>query len=338
MPTPRDPEASADADSTPVATRSLERERELDDAYELADHEFTIDVELEAEFGDSEEGTQGWSDEHTARWSTTPKPLPAWATTARALLEEPPPLPAARAAAASRVDPDAVDNPTRRASLVTCSIVELRSLRDELAHAQREARERRVALDLSELAVRDARAELLARDRQLALYTAEQIGRLRGQAFRNAELETELQAARRALGDLQAALSLLAQAQPSHAAQVELAPEPELPRAVDPVEQPAAVSGTAPAVVVSPAAPPAAAAPSNIGTRKRRHDDLQEIRGIGPRFAERLEASGVTTYSTIAAWDAADIVRVAEVLGVSAKRIRSEAWVRQARRLCTRIK
>src|SRR5262245_25861774 len=84
MPITREPHSVDDHASEESAVRRAPLDQ--DDAYELADHEFTLVAE------DAADDSRGWPyDEHTAPWSTLP-PLPPWATKARALLE-PPTLP-----------------------------------------------------------------------------------------------------------------------------------------------------------------------------------------------------------------------------------------------------
>jgi len=63
-------------------------------------------------------------------------------------------------------------------------------------------------------------------------------------------------------------------------------------------------------------------------------DDLTQIKGLGPRAAEKLNALGVTTLAEIARWTADDIARIdADIQGRG--RIEREAWVEQARDLAT---
>ena len=53
---------------------------------------------------------------------------------------------------------------------------------------------------------------------------------------------------------------------------------------------------------------------------------LEEINGIGPTYAGRLEKAGVTTVSQLAATDAGEIARIAEV-----STDRAEDWLEQAK-------
>jgi predicted flap endonuclease-1-like 5' DNA nuclease len=121
---------------------------------------------------------------------------------------------------------------------------------------------------------------------ELALAAAS--GRMRGQAFRIAELEAELAAP--SVPTVQRPLALVA---PPHAEALESPPEPVVPA----------------------------------------RQDLQEIDGIGPRFAERLAMLGVETFDAIASWKAADVVAIAQALGIGPARIKQQAWIKQARAL-----
>jgi predicted flap endonuclease-1-like 5' DNA nuclease len=60
---------------------------------------------------------------------------------------------------------------------------------------------------------------------------------------------------------------------------------------------------------------------------------LTNIRGIGPKFQRMLHALGVTSVSQVAAWEDADVERIAEALNIPASRIRKADWVAHAREL-----
>ena len=60
-------------------------------------------------------------------------------------------------------------------------------------------------------------------------------------------------------------------------------------------------------------------------------DDLTKIRGIGPKFAQALQAMGVTTFAAMAAWSEADVARVAAALKIPANRIVKSGWIESAR-------
>jgi predicted flap endonuclease-1-like 5' DNA nuclease len=61
-------------------------------------------------------------------------------------------------------------------------------------------------------------------------------------------------------------------------------------------------------------------------------DDLTAIKGLGPKAAEKLQASGVTRLAQIAAWSAADIEKYDEALNARG-RIARDDWVGQAKAL-----
>ena len=61
-------------------------------------------------------------------------------------------------------------------------------------------------------------------------------------------------------------------------------------------------------------------------------DDLQQIKGIGPKIAAILEQLGIRQFSQIAAWSAADVERINDHLQFKG-RIEREEWVAQAKAL-----
>lgn len=61
-------------------------------------------------------------------------------------------------------------------------------------------------------------------------------------------------------------------------------------------------------------------------------DDLQKIKGIGPKLEALLHGNGIKTYAQIAAWDAQTVADMNERLSFSG-RIEREEWVSQARHL-----
>lgn len=99
---------------------------------------------------------------------------------------------------------------------------------------------------------------------------------------------------------------------------------------------PAAKATTAPATKAAPASK-TAAAPKKATAPKRpappvRPDDLRRIIGIGPANEKLLHRQGVRTFAQIAAWKAADIKRIEDVLEFDG-RIARERWVEQAKLL-----
>jgi predicted flap endonuclease-1-like 5' DNA nuclease len=89
----------------------------------------------------------------------------------------------------------------------------------------------------------------------------------------------------------------------------------------------------APVVAKKPAAPAAPAAQKAVPEAAGEPDKLTTIEGIGPKTAEALNASGITTFAQIASMDAAELERlVKEEHGV---RIVGDAatWPKQAQYL-----
>ncbi|KRB19482.1 MULTISPECIES: NADH dehydrogenase [Mesorhizobium] len=86
--------------------------------------------------------------------------------------------------------------------------------------------------------------------------------------------------------------------------------------------KPAAAKKAAPPAAKPAAAKPAAAKP----------DNLRRLIGIGPVNEKLLKAQGVTTFAQIAAWTAADIKRIEDVMNFDG-RIARERWIEQAKLL-----
>ncbi|PDQ22308.1 proton-conducting membrane transporter [Mesorhizobium sanjuanii] len=61
-------------------------------------------------------------------------------------------------------------------------------------------------------------------------------------------------------------------------------------------------------------------------------NDLRRLIGIGPANEKLLKGLGVTTYAQIAAWTAADVVRIEKTLNFDG-RIERERWIEQAKLL-----
>lgn len=62
-------------------------------------------------------------------------------------------------------------------------------------------------------------------------------------------------------------------------------------------------------------------------------DDLTRIKGIGPKYARKLNELGVTKISQVAAWKDEDIARFAAQLKAAPGRIRKAGWVESAKQL-----
>jgi predicted flap endonuclease-1-like 5' DNA nuclease len=74
------------------------------------------------------------------------------------------------------------------------------------------------------------------------------------------------------------------------------------------------------------------AAPAEATATAGKADNLRRLIGIGPVNEKLLKAQGVTTYAQIAAWTAADIKRIEDVMNFDG-RIARERWIEQARLL-----
>jgi predicted flap endonuclease-1-like 5' DNA nuclease len=193
-----------------------------------------------------------------------------------------PPSAARPVTAASDSGMQRVELTAARADLGT-ALAELETVRTELTAARaentrlaRQMRARDAYLAELEHALDEASRQLVAGGLGTLSDAARLIGRVRGQAFRIAELEAELR---------QTVVSL---------ARLRGATQPR---------------------------------------RTQQRDDLQLIRGVGPRLAEQLYELGVAKFETIAQWTAPDLLRVADHLCIRAERIERDAWIEQARAL-----
>ncbi|MER9329541.1 proton-conducting membrane transporter [Mesorhizobium sp. M0152] len=80
------------------------------------------------------------------------------------------------------------------------------------------------------------------------------------------------------------------------------------------------------------AAPARKAAPATAKPASGKPDNLRRLIGIGPVNEKLLKAQGITSFAQIAAWTAADIKRVEDVMNFDG-RIARERWVEQAKLL-----
>lgn len=66
-------------------------------------------------------------------------------------------------------------------------------------------------------------------------------------------------------------------------------------------------------------------------------DDLTEINGIGPRFAEALQALGITRFEQLSEQDSETLAeRMNAYVSITAQRIDDKDWIGQAARLAQR--
>ncbi|AEH86424.1 MULTISPECIES: NADH dehydrogenase [Mesorhizobium] len=103
-----------------------------------------------------------------------------------------------------------------------------------------------------------------------------------------------------------------------------------------PAKPAASKSAAAGAATKSAAAPKAAAAkkatPAAAKPASGKPDNLRRLIGIGPVNEKLLKAQGVTSFAQIAAWTAADIKRIEDVMNFDG-RIERERWIEQAKLL-----
>ena len=95
-----------------------------------------------------------------------------------------------------------------------------------------------------------------------------------------------------------------------------------------PTPPPAPVEAAPPPPVPEPAAPPPPApAPAPAAGKT---DNLQLLKGVGPKLVALLNGLGVTRFDQIAAWTDADIAAIDPQLGNFSGRITRDNWVDQA--------
>lgn len=100
--------------------------------------------------------------------------------------------------------------------------------------------------------------------------------------------------------------------------------------------KPAAKAAAPKAATPKPAASKPAAAkkavPASAKAAAGKPDNLRRLIGIGPVNEKLLKGLGVTSYAQIAAWTAADVKRIEDVLNFDG-RIAREQWIDQAKLL-----
>ena len=128
---------------------------------------------------------------------------------------------------------------------------------------------------------------------------------------------------------------------PLKAAATKKAPiaKPVAPKAKTP--KTAAPKASAPiAPVAEMAAPVAAAKPKVVKPKVAKPtpaisipDNLEVLKGLGPKVASMLKALGVTSIAQVAGWTEADVAEIDTKLGAFAGRIKRDNWVDQAQLL-----
>jgi predicted flap endonuclease-1-like 5' DNA nuclease len=122
-------------------------------------------------------------------------------------------------------------------------------------------------------------------------------------------------------------------AAPKAAAPIAAAPIAAAPiAAVAKVAAPKAAVKPAVAKVKAEAAPKAAKA-AKAAPKSSIPDNLELIKGLGPKVNSMLKGLGVTSFAQVASWTAADVAEMDGKLGAFAGRITRDNWVDQAQLL-----
>lgn len=106
----------------------------------------------------------------------------------------------------------------------------------------------------------------------------------------------------------------------------------EAPKAA-PVAKPKAVAPVK--VKPTPTAKPKAAATPKAAPKIVIPDNLELLKGVGPKLNTLLKSLGVTSFEQVANWSAADVREIDSRLGTFAGRISRDNWVDQAKLLVT---
>ncbi|MBK5928909.1 hypothetical protein CCR87_16480 [Rhodobaculum claviforme] len=102
------------------------------------------------------------------------------------------------------------------------------------------------------------------------------------------------------------------------------------PSASQPMAAPSAAPPAAQPAASPEAAPTAAAGDAPAGAATDAVEDLQRIRGVGPKLAQSLLDRGVTGVAQIAQWSEADVAWWDENLEGFRGRVSRDGWVEQA--------
>lgn len=126
-----------------------------------------------------------------------------------------------------------------------------------------------------------------------------------------------LQDARDEIGRLQRENDSLSSVAARHQAALEASQSSAMPKSAD--------SGAAPKSVKKQGA-----ASPKTASKPIKANDLTELKGLGPKAAEALNAGGVISFEQIAAWTKSDIAKWDEALTARGRIVRDD-WVGQAK-------
>ena len=132
-------------------------------------------------------------------------------------------------------------------------------------------------------------------------------------------------------------------AAPKAAAPKAAAPKPAAPKAAKtkaavakvPAPKPAAKPAAKPVAAKAKAAPAPKSAPKAAAAKAKVSvpDNLELLKGLGPKVNAMLKALGVTSFAQVASWTAADVAEIDGKLGAFAGRISRDNWIDQAKYL-----
>ena len=110
---------------------------------------------------------------------------------------------------------------------------------------------------------------------------------------------------------------------------------PKVKAAPAPKPKAAAVAKPKDAVIAKakPAPKPKATVAPKPAAAKSIPDDLELLKGVGPKVKALLKDMGITSFEDVASWTAADVAEIDSKLGVFAGRISRDNWVDQAKLL-----
>ncbi len=122
------------------------------------------------------------------------------------------------------------------------------------------------------------------------------------------------------------------------AVKVKAAPKPKaapVKVAALPAAKPKVKAAAKPVVVAKPkvAAKPKAAPKPKPAPKPRIPDNLELLKGVGPKLNDLLKSLGVTTFEQVANWTARDVREIDSKLGNFAGRIGRDNWIDQAKLL-----
>ena len=104
--------------------------------------------------------------------------------------------------------------------------------------------------------------------------------------------------------------------------------------ATKPAPKPVApAKATAPKITPKPRAPVKTAAVPKSAPAPILPDNLELLKGVGPKLNSLLKSLGVTSFEQVANWSAADVTEIDSKLGTFAGRISRDNWIDQAKLL-----